>query len=111
MNPFQPLRIISVDYASTRESPKGDSRFMVYFELSGVPSREWASLMIEEWHQSREPIWHEIRIEGRRIIADCSLGKIETEHLDYLSKVINRTNRQHAFVQSCSAVGGFTAEA
>jgi hypothetical protein len=92
------IRIIGLNRDLTRETDKVDSRYEVYFDLSGTPSPAWTKILTREWKKLNptEPrLWDRVTIDKRYLVMHWPPQEIAQKHLPVLKLAVAATNKTH----------------
>jgi hypothetical protein len=92
------IRITGLNRDLTRETDKVDSRYEVYFDLSGIPSPAWTKILTREWKKlnPNEPrLWNRLTVDKRYLVMHWPPQEIAQKHLPVLKLAIAATNKTH----------------
>ena len=96
--PATEIHIVGLNKDLTHETDDPDSRFEVYFDLSGIPSQEWARSLTREWKRLNptEPrLWNRVHIETRFLVMHWPPQEIAQKHLPVLKLAVAAANKTH----------------
>jgi hypothetical protein len=92
------IRITGLNRDLTRETKNADSRYEVYFDLSGIPSPGWAKILAREWKRLNptEPrLWNRVTIDNRYLVVHWPPQEIAQKHLPVLKLAVAATDKKH----------------
>ncbi len=92
------IRIVGLNRDLTRETDKADSRYEVYFDLSGSPSQDWSKILSREWKRLNptEPrLWNRVIINKRYLVMYWPPQEIAQKHLPVLKLAVAAANKTH----------------
>ena len=92
------IQIVGLNRDLTRETQKADSRYEVYFDLSGIPSPAWTKILTREWKRLNptEPrLWDRITIENHYLVMHWPPQEIAQKHLPVLKLAVAAANKTH----------------
>ena len=95
---IQEIRIVGLNKDLTRETDNADSRYEVYFDLSGSPSLDWSKILTREWKRLNptEPrLWNRIVINKKYLVMHWPPQEIAQKHLPVLKLAVAAANKTH----------------
>ncbi len=92
------IRITGLNKDKTRKTDGADTRYQVYFELSGTPVQTWKAIFEREWkalNHTQPQLSLDVNIDNRFLVVHCSLQEIAGTYLPALKKVVDTTNKAY----------------
>jgi hypothetical protein len=89
------IRIVRLNSDKTRKTPRSDTVYQVYFELSGTPPQAWGSIFEGEWkilNPTQPHLWQAASIDGGFLLMHCPLREIAA-HLPLLKRAVSAANK------------------
>ena len=96
--PAAEIQIVGLNKDLTRETKVSDSRYEVYFDLSGIPSPDWTKILLKEWKRMNrtEPrLWNRIAINSHYLVMCWPPQEIAQKHLPALKLAVLTANKTH----------------
>lgn len=88
------IRITGINTDKTRKMIGSETKYLVYFELSGAPSQGWRTVFEREWKafNAGQPLsLQETSIDRAFLVMHCPLQEV-ARHLPDLKKAVAATN-------------------
>lgn len=92
------IRIVGLNRSLTHKTEKADTRYQVFFDLSGVPSLAWGKILIREWKRLNptEPrLWNQVSVDKGYLVMLWPPQEIATKHLPVLKLAVAAANKSH----------------
>lgn len=89
------IRIIGLNRDKTRKTDAAETRYQVYFELSGTPMQAWITIFQKVWkalNPAEPQKWADVNIDNRFLVVHCSLQEIADKYFPVLKKAVEATN-------------------
>jgi hypothetical protein len=106
--PASEIHIVGLNRDLTRETKEADSRYEVYFDLSGIPSQAWTKILGREWKRLNptEPrLWDRVKINNNYLVMYWPPQEIAQKHLPNLKLAVAATNKTHKRTLDKQSVG------
>lgn len=92
------IRIVGLNRDLTHKTEKADTRYQVFFDLSGVPSPAWGKILMREWKRLNptEPrLWNQVSVDKGFLVMLWPPQEIAAKHLPILKLAVAATNKTH----------------
>jgi hypothetical protein len=89
------IRITGLNKDKTRKIEGADTRYQMYFELSGTPVQVWITIFEKVWkalNPAEPQKWADVSIDNRFLVVHCSLQEIANKYFPVLKKAVDATN-------------------
>jgi hypothetical protein len=92
------IRIVGLNRDLTRKTENAETRYEVFFDLSGVPSLAWGKILMREWKRLNptEPrLWKQVSVDKALLVMLWPPQEIAAKHLPILKLAVAATNKTH----------------
>jgi hypothetical protein len=104
------IRIVGLNKDLTRETKNADSRYEVYFDLSGIPTPAWVKILVREWKRLNptEPrLWNRVTVNQRYLVVHWPPQEIAQKHLPVLKLAVAAADKKHR--HNIAKMGGISS--
>ena len=92
------IRITGLNRDKTRKIADKDTRYQVYFELSGTPAPAWRTIFDRQWkdlNNIQPQLSLDVAVDNKFLVIHCLLQEIADTYLPALKKVVDATNTSY----------------
>ena len=98
METVKEIRIVGLNRDLTRKTENADTRYQVFFDLSGIPSLAWGKILMREWKRLNptEPrLWNQVSVDKAFLVMLWPPQEIAAKHLPVLKLAVAAANKTH----------------